>query len=134
MSLTFSTSVRNAFCTAVSTAIGDAGLLRIYDGARPASVGAAVTSQVLLAELIFDSPFAGIPNLGVLTANEVTGDPSSNASGTATWFRILRSDGVTAVVDGSVGVSGADLILTDVTIAVGVPAHVSSLQFTAPGA
>lgn len=54
MSVGYSTTLRNARLDAITTAIGASGLLRIYDGTRPASGGAATT---LLAELALSVTF-----------------------------------------------------------------------------
>jgi hypothetical protein len=131
--LGFSTTARNALCSSIIESVGDGAFLRIYDGVRPVSVDTAISTQILLCELQFDTPFAGIPNMGVVTSNQIIGDENSNSSGNAVWFRIYRSDGTTAVIDGDVGVNGSDLNLSSTAIQVGLPVHVSSLQFTAPG-
>ena len=133
MALKFSTSLRNSRADAIATAVGNAGVLRIYDGTRPASVATAVTTQVLLAELTCGSPLAPAASGGVLTANSITQDASANNSGTATWFRLFTSGG-TAVVDGDVGTSGSDLNLNTVTIVAGGPVSVTSAVFTEGGA
>lgn len=133
MALKFSTSLRNSRADDIATAIGNAGVLRIYDGTRPANVGTAVSTQVLLAELTCGTPFAGAASGGVLTANSITQDTSANNSGTATWFRLFTSGG-TAVVDGDVGTSGADLNLNTVSIVASGPVSVTSAVFTEGGA
>lgn len=126
MALAYSTTLRNARLDAITTAVGNAGLLRIYNGTRPASGGTATT---LLAELTCGSPFAGAAANGVLTLNAITQDSSANATGTATWFRIVTSGG-TFVVDGDVGTSGSDLNLVSTSITSGQPVQVSSFTIT----
>lgn len=123
--------VRNAELDAISTYIGNAGLLRIYDGTQPSTGGTATTK---LAELTLGSPAAGSASAGVLTFNAVTNDSSADATGTATWFRIVKSDGTTHVLDGSVGTSGADLNLNTVSIVAGGPIQVTSCTITAGNA
>lgn len=120
-------TLRDAMLDAITTRAGNAALLRIYDGSRPATGGSATT---LLAELTCGSPFAGAAVNGVLTANAITSDPSANATGTATWFRIVQSDGSTFVMDGSVGTSGSDLNLTTTSIVATQPVAVSSFVIT----
>jgi len=66
----------------------------------------------------------------VATANAITADSSANATGTATWFRALESDGTTAVFDGSVGTSGANINLNSVAISVGAAVSVTSYTYT----
>src|SRR5260221_10205792 len=75
----------------------DNGYLRIYDGTQPATADTAITTQNLLSTLRFGATaFGGAAN-GVATANVITADPAAALSGTATWFRCLKSDGTTVV-------------------------------------
>lgn len=126
MALAYSTTLRNAMLDAITTAVGNAGLLRIYDGSRPSTGGAATT---LLAELTCGTPFAASASSGVLTLGSITQDSSANATGTATWFRIVTSGG-TFVIDGNVGTSGSDLNLTTTSITSGQPVSVTSFTIT----
>lgn len=103
------------------------GYIRIYDGAQPATGDTAITSQVLLAELRFASTAFGAASLGVATAGTITGDASANATGTASWFRTFKSDGTTAVYDGSVGMATADMILASTSIVAGTSVSLSTL-------
>ena len=107
------------------------GYLRVYDGTQPATADTAITTQVLLAELRFNASAAfGAAVNGVATANALTSDSSANATGTATWFRALKSDGTTVVYDGSVGTSAADLVLNSVAIALGAIVAVTAFTYT----
>jgi hypothetical protein len=126
MALAYSTTLRNARQDAITTAIGTSGLFRIYDGSRPASGGTATT---LLAELALSSTAAGAASGGVLTFSAITQDASANATGTATWFRIVTSGG-TFVVDGSVSTSGSDLNLTTTSIVATQPVSITSCVIT----
>ena len=82
-------------------ALANTGWLRIYDGAQPANADTAVTSQNVLAELRFSATAFGAAVAGVAAANAIAADPSANATGTAAWFRVFKSDGATALWDGS---------------------------------
>ena len=126
MALAFASTLRNNRLDQITSAVGASGLLRIYDGTRPATGGAATT---LLAELTCNATFAPGAAAGVLTLNAITQDSSANATGTATWFRITTSGG-TAVVDGNVGTSGSDLNLTTTSIVSTQPGSVSSFTIT----
>jgi hypothetical protein len=126
MALAYSTTVRNAMLDSITTAIGASGLLRIYDGARPASGGAATT---LLAELALSATAAPAAAGGVLTFNAITTDASANNTGTATWFRVTTSGGA-FVIDGSVSTSGSDLNLTSTSIVATQPVSVTSFVIT----
>lgn len=130
MALAYATTLRNTRLDAITTAVGASGFLRIYDGTRPATGGTATT---LLAELTCNATFAPAAASGVLTLNAITQDSSANASGTATWFRIVTS-GSTFVIDGNVGTSGSDLNLVTVTIVITQPVQVTSFVITAGNA
>ncbi len=103
-----------------------AGLFRVYDSTRPATGGAATT---LLAELTLTDPSAPNAAAGVLTFSAITADASANASGTATWGRLVDSTGA-FVGDFSVGTSGADFNLNTVTITAGVQVSCTSATLT----
>lgn len=127
MAIAYAATLRNSMLDAITTAAGSSALLRIYDGTRPATGGTATT---LLAELTCNATFAPGAAAGVLTLNAITQDSSANSSGTATWFRIVKSDGTTHVLDGNVGTSGSDLNLTTTTIVATQPVSVSSFVIT----
>lgn len=112
------------------TALLNSGKLRIYDGSQPATANTAITTQNLLAELTFNSTAFGAASNGVATANAITSDTSADATGTATWFRALKSDGTTPVFDGSVGTSSADLVLNSVAISSGAQVSITSFTYT----
>lgn len=131
MTLGFNTTTRNAWCDAITTRAGASALLRIYDGSRPATGGTATT---LLAELTCNATFAPAASSGVLTLNAITQDSSANATGTATWFRIVQSDGTTHVLDGSVATSASDLNLNSTSIVATGTVSISSFTITAPNA
>lgn len=127
MAIAYSTTIRNAMLDSITTGAGASALLRIYDGTRPATGGTATT---LLAELTCNATFAPGASSGVLTLNSITQDSSANATGTATWFRIVKSDGTTFVMDGNVGTSGSDLNLTTTAIVITQPVSVTSFVIT----
>jgi hypothetical protein len=127
------TAARNAHLDDIRARIdagAGAGLFRLYDGVRPATGGAATT---LLAELIFTDPSAPSAASGVLTFSAITADPSANASGTATWGRVVDSTGA-FVGDFSVGTAAADFILNTTTITAGVQVSCTSATLTAGNA
>jgi hypothetical protein len=110
----------------------NSGLLRIYDGTQPTDADTAVGSQVLLAELTMNATAFAAASGGSASANAITSDSSANASGTATWFRLVKSDGATVIMDGSVGTSGANLNLNSAAISSGAQVSVSSFTVTFP--
>lgn len=129
MTIGYVVLLRNAMLNQIAT-FADAGAgaakLRIYDGTRPATGGAATT---LLAELIMSDPAFAAAAAAVLTANAISDDVSADAAGTATWMRIVDSNNV-VVYDGSVGTAAADLILNTVTFSIGLNVAVNSLTIT----
>ena len=131
MALSFTTALRNDRLDRITAAVGASGFLRIYDatGGVPANVGTALGSQVLLAELTCNATFAPAASGGVLTLNAITQDSSANATGTAAFFRLFTSGG-TAIVQGTVGTSGADLNLNTTSIVSGGPVQVTSFTIT----
>lgn len=109
------------------------GFLRIYDGVQPADADAALSGNVLLAELALNATAFAAASAGSKTANAITADSSANATGTATWASLVRSGGVRAtdtVMDMSVGTSGANLNLNSVAIQAGAAVSVTSLTIT----
>ena len=105
------------------------GYLRIYDGSQPSSANTAISTQIMLAELTFNTPAFGSSSGGILTANAIN-SAIAIYTGTATWFRAFKSDGTTAIVDGSVDTSAANLILGTTSITVGLTVSVTSFTHT----
>lgn len=112
---TWSTAARNA-ATDAKAALLNSGYLRLYDGTQPAGPGTAISTQTLLAELRFNATAFGSAASGIATANSITSDSDADATGTLTWFRCFKSDGTTAVHDGSAGTSASNLIVATTSI------------------
>jgi hypothetical protein len=120
-------------------ALANAGKLRVYSLTQPTDSNTAIGAQVLLAEFTMNATaFAASVASGTAptrvataTANAIT-NVNALATGTATWFRLLKSDGTTALFDGTVGTSGCDLNMTDVSLTVSETCSVSSLTVTNP--
>lgn len=104
------------------------GYIRIMDGTQPASADVAVSTQVKLAELRFGATAFGAAVSGLITANAITADSAADATGTATWFRVVASDGTTTIFDGSVGTSAANMVLPTVSIAANQTVSCSSFS------
>jgi len=133
LAIAYSTTIRNNQMNQVRDAIdagAGAGLWRILDGTRPATCGTATT---LLAELMCSDPCAAAAASGVMTFSAITADSSANATGTATWFRLVDSTG-TCAHDGNVGTSGSDLNLNSTSISVGQQVSITSATITAGNA
>lgn len=119
----------NAEANALAALLNN-GYIRIYDGTQPATADTTISTQVLLAELRFGATAFGAAASGVITSNPITPDSDANATGTATWFRALESDGTTPVLDGDVGTSAANLIIASTSIVIHQTASVDTFVHT----
>lgn len=130
--LNYSTTLRNAKLDANTSSVGNAGILKLYDNsaAQPAGPGTAVPGgSVLLATWTCATPFAPAASSGVLSPT-LPSNVNAAASGTPGWFRIYKSDGTTAVIDGSAGLtSGFDMNLSGAAVS-GQPIQITSWTFT----
>jgi len=126
MTIGMSAALRNARLDAITTAAGANAKLRLYSGTRPATGGTATT---LLAELTCAATLAPAASGGVLTLNAITSDTSADASGAATWARLVKSDN-TFVMDMDVGTSGADLNMNSNVISAGAAVAITGATLT----
>jgi hypothetical protein len=128
------TAARNAAADAVTALVnaGGAGSLRIYSGTMPTDANAALSGNTLLAQLTMSATAFGAASAGVATAATITADASADASGTATFFRVLSGAG-TVIFQGSAGTASCDLNLNSTAITAGANVAVSSLTYTQAG-
>lgn len=130
--LKYSAALKTSQQTAIATAAGTSAVLTLYSGTQPASPDTAVSSQVALSTHTCAATF-GTAASGVLTVGAIgngTGTAGASTGTAATWYRLTTSGG-TALIDGSVGTSGADLNLTGSTsIATGQQVVISSWTLT----
>lgn len=113
--------------SALATAIGSDATLKIYSGSKPATPETSATGT-LLATVAVSGSFSAADN--VLTA----ADPASvlpDAAGMAGYFRLATSGG-TAILDGTVGTSDADMILGSTSIQEGVYVDLGVPTITVP--
>lgn len=125
----FATSVRNAWLDAITTAVNAGagpGLVRVYNGTRPAT-GAAITTETLLVESTCADPFAPAASAGVL-APTLPATATILASGLASWYRVVTSASG-FVWDGDVGV---DMSINFPNLVLGEPFDITSWSITAP--
>lgn len=115
--LKYSNGTRDAQQTGLITYAGSGSIIRLYDGTQPANANTAISTQTLIVSLVVSGSF-GTDSNGSITLGTVT-NGTAVASSTATFFRIVKSDGTTVVMDGSVGTSGADMNLNSTTISSG---------------
>ena len=130
MAIQYSTTHRTNAMTQLNTDIGSSAQIIIYSGSAPANVGTA-PSGTLLVQFAGNAGGFGTASAAVLTASAVANATASNA-GTAGYFRINTSGG-TAVLQGTCGTSGTDMILTNTSIASGQTCTFSSMTITAFG-
>lgn len=113
---------------AALAALCNNGLIRVYDGAQPATGDTALAANTLGVTLTFGAVAFPASVNGLLTSNAITAGVAV-ASITPTWARIFRSDGTTAVMDVSCGTAASNMIIgaftsgTSVTIAAGAFTH-----------
>jgi hypothetical protein len=113
--LNYSNGTRNAQQQGLITFAGSGSIIRIYQGTQPANANTAISTQTLLVSLPIVGSFGTDAN-GTITIGAVT-SAQAVATGTAQFFRIVKTDGTTVVMDGSVGTSDADMILNTTAIA-----------------
>lgn len=131
----FSNTLANAMLGQIVTALdGGSGnaTICVYTGTMPANPDAALSGNTLLATLTCSKP-SGTATTKTLTFAAITQDNGADATGTATWARIFKSDG-TAHIDADVSLTGGSGALQFNTIAfeAGVPVGVSTLTISLP--
>ena len=124
-------ATRNAMADLIGDNLNN-GFVRVYDGTQPADADTAITTQNLLATATFGADAFGAAAGGIITANAISPDTSIDLTGTATWFRVVRSNGTTVEFDGTVGTSGADMNVNSVAFSAGASFSISSLTYTVP--
>lgn len=124
------------------------GVIEIYSGAQPATADAAVTGTLLGTVTLNSGAFTpGVATNGLTFAAASGGAVSKSgvwsfngvAAGTAGWFRLkgnaVDAGGISTVLprlDGSIAVSGADMNLSNIVIAVSAPNTIDTFTFTFP--
>lgn len=133
MSLQYSVSLRNAQLDQIEVIGGTSAILRIYSGTIPADVAAAITGT-LLAQLDLPSDWMAAAASGSVAKAGTWQDAAANATGTATHFRLWKSDGTTGILQGTCGIGTGDLQLDNTSLAVGQQVTVTSFAITAGNA
>lgn len=128
MSLSLRASARTAMISALIADAGASAKLKLYNGAKPATLGAP--AGTLLATLTFGSVI-GSASAGALDWDEAgaTQSNGSHVAGTPTFARITTSGDV-AVADIDIG-AGAGNWQFSGTVATGQNVTLSSLAWTA---
>ena len=152
MTIRLSTQLRNNLAGATGFAATFAnGYIEVYSGTQPATADAAVTGTLLGTITLASGAFTpGVATNGLTFAAAAGGAVSKSgvwsmngvAAGTAGWFRLkTNAEAVGGILsttlarlDGSVAVSGADMNLSNIVIAIGAPTTVDSFTWTQPAA
>lgn len=127
----------DAIVDSLDTGTGPAHLL-IYSGTVPTNADDAIGAQVLLADLTMSATAFGASsdlNPGArATAAAITDDSSANATGTASFFRLVRGAATIGTVQGAVTATGGggQLELNTTSIVSGALVQVTSLTATHP--
>lgn len=135
MALKLSTSVRNAQAEALETTVGTAPVLRIYNGTAPASAGAALSGNTLLATGTLPSDWLGAAASGAVSKSgtwTLTGQSGAGSGTAGTFFRIWDSGVATCHLQGSVTATGGggDMTLDNNSIADTQTVTVSTFTYT----
>lgn len=126
------------------------GVIDIYSGSQPVSADAAVTGTLLGTVTLNSGAFTpGSPTNGLTFAAASAGAVAKSgvwsfngiAAGTAGWFRLKGNAGDAGALsttlprlDGSIATSGADMNLSNITIAINAPNTIDTFTWTQPAA
>ena len=120
MAISMQTTLRNTRADAITTALGASPKLMVYTAAFATK----------LFESICNATFAPAAASGVLTANAIA-NGTGLAAGTAAVARLYKNDGTTLILDNlTVAVSGANVNITNLVIAVSDVITTSALTIT----
>lgn len=139
MSFFITNAVARAMLNAFTTAndAGTAAVINIYSGTPPIDADAALSGNTQLAQLTMSATSFGAAadsgsNTARITAAAIASDTSADATGTATFFRILTQNAGTVIGQGTVGTTSADLILNTVGISAGSTVAISTAAIDLP--
>lgn len=118
MTLKYSVAVRNKKLEAFEQVFGTAATLSIRTGPPPANCAIA-DSGTLLAQINLPNDNMNAHANGQVTKTGAWQDTSANATGVAGHFRIVNTATNQCVLQGTVGTSGADMIVDTVNLQAG---------------
>jgi hypothetical protein len=131
MAVRLAQALATTLADAVDSYLGASGTIKIYTGTQPATADSTATGT-LLATFTLGNPGFGSAVNGVITLSGTPLTVAASNTGTAGWFRMWKADGTTAVLDGSVGTSGAQINLNTTSITSGVNVSITSGTITMP--
>jgi hypothetical protein len=124
MALTLGSSMRSAIANAVDSRIGTAATLEFQTS------GSAEVATLTLGNPAFGT--APDPTAGVITLTGVPLSDTDATGGTMEKF-VIKRDGSSIEITGTVGLSGSDInFLDSVTVAAGDTVILTSLTITCP--
>lgn len=148
MALLFSTGYRMGSLGSTANPTGNpiqdllaSGIIKIYSGTAPSTADAAVTGTLLVA---IDNGgaavnFAEPSSNAIAIAGGETWSVAAVATGTASYFRYVikaSDDGLLSTtqvrIQGTVGTSGADMIIGNTAIVSGATQTIDTFTLTAP--
>lgn len=135
MAIQLGTAVRNATLDAIETTVGNAPVLRLYNGTKPATPATALSGNTLLATGTLPSDWMAAASGGAKAlagAWTLTGQSGAGAGTAATFYRIYESTVTTCHVQGTVTAtgSGGDMTLDNNSIANTQSVTVNSFTLT----
>lgn len=126
MSVTHSTTMRNTFCDAVTTALGASPKLKFRLTGTVSAPGTAAATLTMSA-----TPFPAASG-GSMTANAITSDTNATGNASAVATATLETSAGTVVVHCAVAASSSDINMSGgLTIGAGDTVSCSSLTYTA---
>jgi len=139
MALQYSVAVRNAQLDVWETTLGTAPILRLYDGANPATCGDAVTA-IAIAEGTLPADWSNAASAGQKTILNgpfsVTGLAAAGAGTAVLSYRLWDSLGTTCHEQGTVTVTagGGDMTMDNTSVANAQAVNVNTMTRTAGNA
>jgi len=129
MAVQLSTTVRNARLNSIETTIGTSAVVKIFTGSPPANCAAA-DSGTMLATLSLPSDYFNAASSGSMTKLGTWTVASASNTGTAGYFRMYDSTAATCHVQGTVGTSGADMIVNTTSVVSGQSFTINTFTLT----
>lgn len=122
--------------TGLAEALGASPKIRLYSGTKPANADAALSGNTQLAELVCAAtPFSGFSDTGPNargTLGAIAPDTSADATGTATFGRILDNAGTTVKAQFDAGVATETLVLNTAAFTAGSTVSITGGTFDLP--
>lgn len=129
MAIQLSTAARNGRLDAIETELGASTIMKMRTGAQPANCAAADTGTVVAT---LNLPADAMANAagGTKAKSGTWEDITADAAGTIGHFRWYKSDGVTCVMQGSVGVGAGDMQVDNNVVNAGQKVTVTGFTIT----